>query len=476
VKRYNILLIITEQQRGDCLGCDGHPVLLTPNMDNIARNGVRFVKSYANCPVCQPARRTILSGQYPSTHGLLSNNDGVQWQPKATLPQVLRNNGYQTRWIGRDHHQYPKRARFGYDEMENGGYTPGSNYYDWLKEHAPADSGGWYGGGVMHNDWTARPWPLAEYLHETNWTVQRALTFLGRRDPTCPFFLTLSFIASHPPLQPPAFYFDRYLRTGVPEPYIGDWAKLPGQEKEDLVAPNRIDLKGEALLSARAAYYGLINHIDDQLRRVINNVTGLSHRQDTIICFVSDHGEMLGDHYLWRKQVGYEGSARIPFLLSAPAELNVTPGTVINTPVTQADIMPTLLDMVGIDIPDTVDGQSLLPLMTGRSEIKREYVHIEHSGYPHALTDGHEKYMWNPADGGEQLFDMDRDPHELHDITLEDGGDERMEIWRRRLIEVLKGRPEGFTDGEKLIAGRPRMSCLEHAGPRETFERKCFVT
>ena len=473
----NILLIITEQHRGDCLSCEGHPVLLTPNMDNIARNGVRFSRAYSDCPVCMPARRTILAGQFPATHGLLSNAEGVEWQPEATVAQVLRDRGYQTRWIGRGMHQYPLRARFGYEEVESGGGRRDGDYMVWLKARAPEDSGTHFGAGVMHNDWTARSWPLPEYLHNTNWTIERALSFMRRRDPTCPFFLTLSFLAAHPPLQPPEVYFNRYLRTGVPDPHIGDWAEPPADKGAgDIVAPSRIRLEGEALLNTRAGYYGLINHLDDQLRRLINGVIGLAHRTDTIICLTSDHGEMLGDHYLWRKQVGYEGSARVPFLLSAPKELGVEPGTVVDAAVTLADVMPTLLDMAGVEVPSSVDGQSLWPVMRGEAAPDREFVHMEHTGQTQALTDGHEKYLWEPATGRELLFDLDRDPNELHNIAGEPDAEARVAQWRSRLIERLKGRPEGFTDGERLIPGRPRVGALDHAGPRKPFARHRFVS
>lgn len=475
--RPNILLIIAEQFRGDCLGCDGHPVLLTPTLDNIAHNGARFTRFYSDCPVCMPARRTILSGQFPATHGLLTNVEGLGWQPRATLPGVLRDHGYQTRWIGRGMHQFPRRARFGYDEVETGGGRPDDDYMVWLKARAPEDAGGWFGGGVMHNDWTARPWPLAEYLHNTNWTVERALSFMRRRDPTCPFFLTLSFVAAHPPLQPPQVYFDRYLRTGGPDPAIGDWAGAPpGRGPGDLVAPQRIDLSGEALRNARAGYYGLINHLDDQLRRLINGPAGLSHGRDTIICFTSDHGEMLGDHYLWRKQVAYEGSARIPFLLSAPAALGVEPGTVIDAPCTLADTMPTLLDMAGAAIPDGLDGESQWSVLRREAPATRESVHIECAGHTQALTDGHTKYVWDPHTGTERLFDLDRDPRELHDLGGEAAATGRLSHWRNRLIERLRNRPEGFTDGEHLIAGRPRMNALEHAGQQTGSERQRFFS
>lgn len=470
-ERPNILLIVTEQQRGDCLGCEDHPVLLTPTMDEIAASGARFRRFYSDCPICMPARRTILSGQFPATHGLLTNAQGVEWEPEATLPQVLGRHGYQTRWIGRSMHQFPQRARFGYDEVENGGYAPETDYAEWFKANAPSDCGGWFGGGVMHNDWTARPWPLPEYLHMTNWTIERALTFLRRRDPTCPFFLTLSFIASHPPLQPPEMYFNRYLRTGVPDPHIGEWAEPPPEPFG--VSSNRVNLKGEALLSARAGYYGLLNHLDDQLRRVLNSVIGIRQNSDTVICLTSDHGEMLGDHYMWAKSVPYEGSARVPFLISGPKDCGIDARSVVDTPATLADVMPTLLDLAGAEIPDTVDGRSLVPAMRGES-FDREWVHIEHSRGQHSLTDGHEKYIWNARNGAEQLFDLDEDPCELHDLATARQGSAAK--WRGRLTGKLKGRPEGFTDGERLVAGRPPMPRLPHAGRATECPRKRFFT
>ena len=235
----NILFINTDQQRGDCLGVEGHPVLQTPNMDGIAAAGVRFTRFYSGCPSCIATRRSMLSGQEPQTHGMVGYQGLVEWDAPPTLPGVLRERGYQTWLVGRSMHQYPPRKRYGYDEMETNCHTGASDYDDWLREVGPRDSGGWFGGGVMHNDWTARPWHLDEHLHFTNWTVTRALRFLERRDPSCPFFLTVGFIAPHPPLQPPAFYLERYLRTGVPEPVIGDWARPPefGEGGRDHVSP-----------------------------------------------------------------------------------------------------------------------------------------------------------------------------------------------------------------------------------------------
>lgn len=454
--RPNILLIMTDQQRGDCLSSAGHPVLLTPNMDTIAEAGVRFSQAYSSCPSCIAARRSLLSGQFPRTHGMVGYRDGLPWDAPPTLPAVLTRAGYQTALMGRSMHQHPPRARFGYEQMVVDGWE--SDYAPWLAQRAP-DSGGSMGFGITNNDWTARPWALAEELHPTHWTVNQALDFIARRDPTCPFFLTVSFLAPHPPLQPPAFYFERYLRQDLAPPVIGDWATPTGPDLggNDLVAPSRIVLHGEALRSCRAAYYGLINQIDDELRRLLNPINGVlvQTQGNTVVLFTSDHGEMLGDHYIWRKSVPYEPSAHIPLLLRAPARFCLPRGGVVDGVCCLEDIMPTLLDLAGVEIPATVEGRSLLPLARGEATSWRDYVPIEHSPLHQSLTDGREKFIWWVRDGHEQFFDLTVDPHELHDLAPDPAAAPRLALWRERLVRELVGRPEGFSDGQRLIAGRP---------------------
>jgi arylsulfatase len=451
----NILLIHTEHHRGDSLGCENHPVLLTPNMDTIAYKGARFTRFYTACPSCIATRKSILVGQLPQTHGMVGYRDGLEWDGIPTLPGILRANGYQTVHLGRSMHQYPPRKRYGFDHMETN-----LDYNEWLRDndHTYHGVNDWFSGGVMHNDWTVHPWHFDEAAHQTNWTIERALHFMQTRDPSCPFFMSLGFISAHPPFQPPPFYFERYLRTGVPDAYIGDWAKPPQPNElgdEDLVSANRINLPPEAFRAMRAAYYGLLNHVDDQLRRLINPVTGLRH-DNTIIIFTSDHGEMLGDHYRFRKYVAYEGSARVPFLFCAPPRFGINKMSIIDAPSTHADIMPTILDMLRIAIPESVDGLSLYPWLRGeKPENWREFLHIEHAPYHHGLTDGRDKYIWNPGDGNEQLFDLTADPHELHDRAADKDAAERLRFWRERLMARLEKRPEGFVENGKLVPGKP---------------------
>ncbi len=469
-RRPNVLVIMTDQQRGDCLGIDGHPVLMTPNIDAIAGAGTRFSRAYSTCPVCIPARRSLMTGLFPSSHGVVGFNETDEWDPSQSLVGRLRDAGYQTALVGRSMHLYPPRKRYGFEQM----VTAQSHWRDWLERRLPAETfqrgGGHYAAGPMHNDWTARPWPWDEGLHQTNWTVAEALRFLKDRDTSAPYFLVVSFLAPHPPLLPPAFYMERYLRLAAPAPLRGDWAVPPpdggrGRDIMDL----RVDLTGEALASARAAYWGMINHVDDQLRRLLTPVEDPIDRANTVVMFTSDHGEMLGDHHLWRKSVPYEGSARIPLAIAAPPRLGLPAGRVVDRPVALEDILPTALDLCGVPLPEGLDGRSLAPFLRGESPGWRPHLHIEHSegmnDLPHhTLTDGREKFIWFTRDGREQFFELVADPGECRNLVASPAHAARVAHWRTALVAELAGRPEGFTDGTSLIPGRPYPDII--AGPR----------
>ncbi len=380
-------------------------------------------------------------------------------------------------------HLHPRRRRYGFETMTlQMGYA-GGDYEAWLEEHQPVGAGGWRGGGITNNDWTARPWHMPEHLHHTHWTVNQALRFLEARDPTRPFFLVVSFSAPHPPLVPPAFYFERYLRAGAGEgadaPVIGDWCSPPPMQPPYTGHGNHIDssvvhLTGEALRSCRAGYYGLINHIDDEIRRILTP-TASPLPPDTFTLFTADHGEMLGDHHLFRKGQPYDPSARIPLLVRGPrgphaAKWGIGRGMLRDEPVCLEDIMPTCLDLAGVDIPPSVEGRTLLPLLRGQTGDWRPHLHGEHvhgrTEYSnHFLTDGKTKYIWLPTDGREQLFDLASDPRECRNLAADPVHADLLATWRDRLIEHLRNRPEGFTDGRRLIPGRPYQSLLPHAQP-----------
>jgi arylsulfatase A-like enzyme len=239
-----------------------------------------------------------------------------------------------------------------------------------------------------------------------------------------------------------------------------DWNKL--STKGDNVG-HRVILEGETLRATQAGYFGLIEHLDEQIRPLIADFKERSMKagRPWVIVVTSDHGEGLGDHGFFRKCEPYEGEANIPFLIAASAELAFQPGLRSEQPVCLEDIMPTLLHLAGAPCPKLMDGINLTPVLRGKTEKVRDWLHSEHAPcYSqaqafHALTDGRFKYIWRPLDGSEQLFDLKKDPREEHDLAkmADKGG--RVQEWRARLIKLLANRPEGFSDGKKLIAGRP---------------------
>ena len=158
---------------------------MTPNIDAIGGAGTRFTRAYSTCPVCHPARRSILSGQSPDTHGARTNVN-EQWDVEHTIGTLFRDAGYQTGWIGLTMHQYPPRKRMGFEEVVLSDYRCEDDYEEFLKRNMPEGDAGYYGSGILANDWTARPFQLPERLHSTNWTVHEAQRFLARRDPTRP--------------------------------------------------------------------------------------------------------------------------------------------------------------------------------------------------------------------------------------------------------------------------------------------------
>jgi arylsulfatase len=464
-KRPNILLIMTDQQRGDCLGIDGHPVLQTPNLDWLARTGTRFRRGYSECPSCVPARRVLMSGQAPAVNGMIGYKDGIEWQPEFTLAGEMERAGYQTEMVGKLH-LFPLRKRYGFSHMRLADGTRSArgqnDYVDWLMDGGAVPMEAGVSHGVSANGWVGRPDILPEEKTHTFWCVDQAMRFLQARDPSSPFLLNVSFIQPHPPLTPPKFYYDRYINEDLPLPVIGDWAP-PFAQPERGLDPNAsiLSIDAQAMRYARAAYFGMINHIDDQVGRLIQFMQTQGVFRDTLILFTSDHGEMLGDHNMFRKTFAYESSARVPFFVRPPDSWGYPSEVVLDTPVGLQDIMPTFLDAAAAEVPTSVTGSSLMPLMRGETSGWREYLHGEHAGCynyddgVHFLTDGIEKYIWYSQTNREHLFNLNEDPNELCDLSGHAAHEEALKVWRARMADSLAERPEGFSDGSRLISGRP---------------------
>ncbi len=479
--RPNIVLLMTDQWRGDCLGVDGHPTVQTPNIDHLAYSGTRFSQGYSACPSCIPARRSLMTGVAPASTGMVAMTADPTWDPPHTLPGELKKAGYQTQLVGKLH-LHPERKRYGFDHMLLADATRNfarddNDYTQWLEKQIGRRE---FQPGMAHgasaNAWVGRPNILPEEQTHTFWCFDQALKFLfGKwRDPSCPFFLKISTIEPHPPLTPPAFYYDRYINRAMPKPAMGDWVdstleqwgvSFNGTAEGRSPDASEIHLDDDAIQCGRAGYYGLCNFVDDQIGRFIQ---AFRHGcPNTLFIFASDHGEMLFDHHMFGKCLPYQGSVRVPFIVSPPPDWNCPTQHVCDTPVDLQDLMPTILDAANVDIPEACTGKSLIPIVRGKSDRVRNILHGEHGPQHrpehanHWLTDGRHKYIWYANTGQEHLFDLVSDPNETHDLAMNSNTNSSDNVapplipWRQHLINILSNRPEGFVKNDQLTTGQP---------------------
>jgi len=486
--RRNVVLICADQWRGDCLSIAGHPVVETPYLDALADSGVWLRNAYSATPTCVPARMALMTGLRQESHRRVGYADGVPFDIDVTLPRTFRDAGYQTQAIGKMHYT-PERARLGFDDVIlHDGYLHHSrgrerdprwydDYLTWLRAQAGETAVSDYlENGVNCNSVVARPWDKPERLHPTNWVVTQAEQWLYRREPEVPFFLYLSFHRPHAPYDPPAWAFEQYRDVGDHMPPMGNWLA----DIESLRNDNRSDAQvahydQRTLNRARAGYYGHMSHIDQQVQRFLDILGEFGVADNTYVMFTSDHGDMMGDHDMWRKGYAYEGSARVPMILAGPG---IAPHQVAEPIVELRDVMPTLLDCAGLECPPSVEGRSILSALVpdaatvpgGAADepdaAGRDYLHGEHVLADFSMQwirTARWKYVWMSADGREQLFDMVADRQESVNLAGRPDADAALTECRSLLVRELTGREEGFVADGALVAGRPVAPVL--AGP-----------
>lgn len=462
MSRPNIILILADQMRGDALGTEGNSYIWTPNLDALCASGTRFAHAYSAVPSCLPARASLWTGQNQWHAGILGMGRGQQGPIPHDYPHTMAGEltkaGYRTHLVGKGHF-HPQRALMGFEttELDESGRMHESDHRCWFRSQAPQtvtpDDH-----GVGFNSWQARPWHTEERLHPTAWTMSRAIDFLQNHDRSRPFFLNISFARPHSPYVPPAYYFEMYRARGTPPPVIGDWAVMhdaPLRQARDRNAWHGRMSDWEIHL-ARSGYYGEISFIDCQVGRLLNWIENGGNLKNTWIIFTSDHGDMQGDHHLWRKTYAYEGSARIPFMVIPPREQGAPSRIAAEEVVELRDVMPTVLDIAGIADPGTMDGRSLLPLLTRKAPEWRSYIHGEHcTCYDKAqemqfVTDGYRKFIWLPRIGIEQFFDLEKDPGETRNLIDAREYQEEIGKWRGWLIKELAERNCGWVKDGKL--------------------------
>lgn len=398
-KQPHIILIMNDQQRGDAVGCMGNEFVITPHLDKLANEGTLFMNAYSSCPSSTPARAGLLTGMSPWHHGMLGYGR-VAPKYEYEMPQMLKDAGYYTFGIGKMH-WYPQRVKHGFDgtlldesgRRQDPHFT--SDYRQWFQVQAPGKNPD--ATGIWWNDHGAGVYKLDEKLHPTYWTGEMACNLISHYDPESrPLFLKVSFARPHSPYDPPQRFLDMYDNVDVPDPAIGDWcgryAKQLNPEEAASDAPYG-NFGNEYVRNSKRHYYANITFIDEQIGRIVQVLKDKGMYDDALIFFVSDHGDMMGDHYHWRKTYPYEGSVHVPCIAKWPANVGGV-AEKIDNPVELRDVLPTFLDIAGATVPADMDGRPLLPLAKGTDTGWREYIDLEHATcYSHdnywcALTDG----------------------------------------------------------------------------------------
>ena len=370
-KRPNILFLIADEMRADCLGIAGHPMVKTPNLDKLAREGVRFTRAYAAAPVCSPDRATLFTGRYSHSHGVVMND--LPFNPgEVVLPALLRRHEYVTGISGKLHLR--KRPDwFDYERITAGG--SGKEYREFLRKEKPRFKGR-SNTAAIPETLIGRPRTplrigtsvLPERLYEEAWVADRAIDFLrSRSSDGKPWFLFVSMLKPHSAFVIPEPYATMY----KPEDVLLPKTFQPGIPRPAAMGNARHFISDPEILRAVSShYYGSVTLVDRHMGRVMAELDRLGMDENTIVLFTADHGNMLGERNRMFKGVMYESSVRVPQILRFPGRLKA--GMVSDVVHDHTDIMPTLLDLAGVEIPGGVQGESLVPILRGRESAGRK--------------------------------------------------------------------------------------------------------
>jgi arylsulfatase len=472
----NILWICTDQQRWDTLSCTGSTAVATPHIDALAQTGIAFRRAYAQSPICTPSRVSFLTGTYPIAHQVQRNGASHFPGYLALVPKLFSKAGYRTGLIGKLHlsaaeGRIEQRPDDGYNEFywsqhPHPDWPAGHDYHRWLEEKG-VDPKALYASahGAVYDG-------VPTEYHQTTWAGERAKDFVIRHRDT-PWFLSINIFDPHPPFDPPRAYLDRVDPARVPPPAfresdLAHQARFAGVDQQARQAVNptipydpalAAPLGGEShdtpptsydAQQMRRAYFAMIALIDDLIGDLLATLDATGQRNDTLVVFMSDHGEMLGDHGLLYKGCRfYEGLVHVPLVISYPARFKQD--AVSNALVELVDMPATLLEAAGIDRPYQNQGKSLVGLLSGEADLDMHKPYVL-SEYFDALRmpgsvgsrgsmyfDGRYKLnVYHDADLVE-LFDLTTDPNEFDDLWQDAGRSElKLDLLQRHFAAMMK--------------------------------------
>lgn len=448
----HILLITTDQQRFDTLNCLGNQSIFTPHLNYLAESGITFTRCYADCPICVPGRTTIMTGQRGFESGVVSNatHETVMTavaKERTTLPALLTDAGYQTKAMGKMHFE-PARAHYGFEEMT----LPLDYMRQYDKRHDAAPKR--HGVGECEMEPVISTVDVKDSM--TQWITDGAIDFLETRDPQRPFFLWTSYTKPHPPFDPCRDFWSMYDGIPISAPVYGDWSasleQTPQGFLEGCYENTNLHLFGkEQLAASKRAYYALISQIDYSMGRLLVCLRENHLLEKTWIIFTSDHGEILGDHFMSQKNLFFEGSAHVPLIIVPPAGRFADTNRRVETLAEIADVYPTILNIAGVKVPKTAAGKNLL-------EEDGERVFYGNSLDKHfCVMENGLKLIYCAAGGHTLLFDLNNDPMEQHNLWNDDAyAGQKERLWELLLEHTKKHRPHVLKDGKMPVWQAPK--------------------
>ncbi|MFD0917274.1 choline-sulfatase [Pseudahrensia aquimaris] len=432
VKQPNFLIFMVDQLNGTLFD-GGKPAdfLHAPNLRKLFDEGVGFSSHYCASPLCAPSRAAFMSGLLPSRTGCYDN--AAEFPSSfPTFAHHLRRAGYRTTLSGKMHFVGP-------DQLHGFEHRPTTDVYpadfgwtpDWTKPDERIDW--WYHNlGSVTTAGVAETTNQLEYDDEVAFHARQALHQMSReRDK--PFCLTVSFTHPHDPYVTRHKYWDLYPEDKMPPLAV---PAVPYKEQDahskrllDMSDWRNFETGHQKIIDSRRAYFGNISYLDELIGGILETLKACDYDDDTIILFLSDHGDMLGERGLWFKMSFFEGSSRVPLLIHAPKRFKPT---TIAEPSSNLDVFPTLVDLAGLEVPNEIDGMSLLPTLEGKGESRQiiiEYA-AEGSIAPMVmLREGAMKLTVCPVDE-DQLFDMEKDPLELTNLAQDPAYSETLAAMR----------------------------------------------
>ncbi len=441
--RPNILFIFTDQQTIHCLGAAGNPWVQTPNIDSLARFGVRFENSYCTSPVCTPSRGSMVTGLMPHSHGAVYNNTGCDWDRVPRMGRLFNDAGYQSVWGGKWH--LPES----YPVLPNGKYSGFVPDFEVLP---------FYRSGVEN---PGMHWALGDYTDGP--LADAAVQWFGGRDGGTPWMFGVSFHNPHDVCYM-AGHMDQY-----PEPLNIDAApplpdnfEIPDDEPEFLVNARQRKTYGSEVRTAQKFtdeqwrryiynYYRMMERVDAEIGRVIRALERTGQEENTLIIFTSDHGDGNASHRWAAKLSLYEEPATVPFIIT---QFGSTPEGVVDSDhlVSGLDVLPTLLDYAGIAIPAACQGRSLKPVVEGRVTGWRDFVVMELAIDPkdpvkqgRMLRTAQYKYnVYGYGARNEQFFDLEADPGEMNNLISKPEVASEVERHRKLLKQWMEQTNDPF--------------------------------